>query len=238
MYRSFFAVLFVLLACYTTSSAAASADCLGQKEIPANQSRKPTDLDINIGGVTYPLPNNRNYTFQSGANVNASSTVNISTVYTANVLDSFSKVFNVSFSRLEYTFGTSRNVSSHTVEIENGPPGFDDFSEVVSQGCYTGVVERGCFDDIPIGTPVSACRSLPLKDDGSLNEDSIRPSATAPSTTAPLAPTVTPQDNGAVNLLLLGQGDWRSTLLMTMIVTTVVRTGVYFIAFWKKKIKN
>lgn len=231
MYRSFFAILSVFLACHTASSAAASADCLGQTEIPANQTNDHGDITFTVHGENHPLPGNENVTFISGTFVNASSTLNITTRYTADVLDTFAKAFNVSFDRVEYTFGKPVNVSTDRKEevLNERGLGEGDVSDVVAQRCYLGVVEKDCFDDIPTGTPVKACRPLRLNDDGSINPDSEDPVQPPATTTAIPAPTVTPNDSGAVNLL--GQRDWRSSLLMAMIVTAVVRIGVDFVSF-------
>lgn len=220
MYRSFFTILSVSLACYTVSSAAASADCLGQTEVPANQSRYPTDILVSNFTVSFPARLNRNL------HVNASSTLNISTSHTADVLDTFGQVFNVSFIPVEYTLGEFNGTSNHTKDEDERK-----IHDSVAQRCYIGVVEKDCFDDIPTGTSVRACRPLTLTDDGSIDDpedlaDPVQTSATASTTTATPAPTATSKNSGAVNFV--GQGDWRSSLLMVMIVTTVVRTGLYF----------
>lgn len=213
---SFFAVLSVLLAYYTVSSAAASADCLRQTGFPANSSSIPARISV---GVACSETENRTCSVQSGGYVEASSTLNITTSHTADILDTFGKAHNVPFNQVKYVDG-----SNSEFNVEPGQNGYIGYT--FSQRCYTGVIEGDCFDDVSTGTPVTACR--PRIEQNISNEPTLQgditfvdtDEATARNMTDNPALAVKPKASGAVDLL--GQGGWRSSLLMVTIVMGVV----------------
>lgn len=240
MYPSFFTISSLVLACYTSLSAAAEADCLGQTGVLANQSSAPTNITFDGGSIS--LNNNITCAF-----VDASSTLNITTNVQGSVLDSFGRALNVSFGAYENIFGhntpscgpgstANRTKGESFLTLSNrNPPDLSVLSvlretRLLAQRCYTGVVEKACFDSVAIGTPVMACLPVHLNEDGSIDENNITPypSTTASPTKSTPTPTATPT-SGAVDLLL-GHGGWRSSLSMVMMVVTVLRMGDYFVA--------
>ena len=226
MYVSFFAIVSVLLAYYTVPSAAASADCLRQTGFPANSSSIPARISV---GVACSKTENRTCSVQSGGYVKAASKLNITTKHTADVFDTFSKSFNVPFDQVKYVDG-----SGSEYDVGLGTSGYIGYT--FSQTCYTGVIDKDCFDDIPTGTPVTACRPQiqqtnvhgPPSLQGRIefvNTDE----ATARNMTDNPALAVKPKDSGTVTLL--GHEGWQPSLLMVTIVMTIMKVGNYFVAY-------
>lgn len=227
MHFSFFAILSVLLAYYAVPSAAASADCLRQIGFAVNLPSIPARISV---GVVCPKAENRNCSsVRSGGYLKAASTLNITTRHTADVFDTFDKSFNVPFDQVKYVDGSGS-------EYDVGPGMSGYIGYIFSQTCYTGVIEKDCFNDIPTGTPVTACRPQiqqrnadgPPSLDGHIefvNTDE----ATARNMTDNPALAVKPKDSGAVNLL--SHEGWRPSLLAVTMVMTIMKVGNSLVAF-------
>lgn len=226
MFHSSVAILSVFLAYYTVSSAAAAADCLRQTGLPTNSSTSPTYTHVT---VDCPKPDNQTCeSIQTTRYVQAKRTLNITTKYTADVFDTFSKSFNVVFKDVNSTFTSITNKPLN----DSTPVQTDSGDHDVPQRCYTGVIQKDCFNDIPTGTAVEACRPYILDETtngpSDLGNETITTEEPTPSTTNP-APSATP--NGSVAIHLLGHGGWRSSLLMVTMVMTMMKIGNYFVAF-------
>lgn len=231
MYSSFFAILsffFLLLAYYTASSTAAEADCLRKTGSPVTSSSAPTRISV---GVVCSKTENRNCTIRSGGFVEIQRTTNLTTTShnAEEIVDTFGKAYNVTFNSVTYV-----DVSRAEFVVEPGRNGYIGYT--YSQRCYTGVIEKDCFDDIPIGTPVTTCQPYMQRNDTvglwslpSKKEFFDTDEATARKMTTNPALRVSPDLSGAAHLL--SHGGWPSSLLMVIMVMTVVRIGDYFIAF-------
>lgn len=242
MYFSFFAILSVLLAYYTVFSAAASADCF--RKI-GNITTSETSVRVSAG-LACAKTEKRNCTIQAFGYANASSTLNISTIHAAEVLDTIGEAFNISFNKVRY-----ESINGSFYPISPGMNGYINFT--FSFWCYSGVIAKDCFDDIPVGVPIKACQ--PQSSTGDMSVPSylvssidliVTDEATARNMTDnPALAIKPPKDSGANNdtdispntsphsgaVNLLGQGNWPSSLLMMTIVMTITKIGNYFITF-------
>lgn len=243
MYSFIFAVLSVFLAYYTTFSAAASADCLRQIGFPANSQRYSTFT--NASGVTcirHSKLDNRTCTWQETyKEVDLSTTLNITTKYDVDVFDTFAQSFNVSFHDVNYSSShLNGTVSSDSVESEDSPDaevtpvlsGNSYGGSVFPQRCYIGEIVKDCFNDIPTGTRVKACRPF-IPDEGEdepsdLEDEIVRPGeVVTPTRTGVITPTARPTNSGAVHLL--DHAGWRSSLLTVAMMATIMKIGNYLV---------
>lgn len=226
MYCSFVAVVSVFLGYYTVSSAAASADCLRQTGFPTNSTTYTSSSRLYLD---CPKSDNGTCQYQRTTRyIEALKELNITTRNAEDVFDTFGKSFNVSFNDLHSTFVTYKPVNISSQVEDEGFRGND-----VPQRCYTGVIQKDCFDDILIGTPVEACRPYnpgqTTNGPSDLGDETVRPDEPPASATAYPNPTATSNDSGAV--ILLGQRGWRSSLLTVTMVITIMKIGSCFIAF-------
>lgn len=243
MYFQFYNTLSILLAYCTVSSAAASADCF-----TGIGSSYTTSSDASARITAGFTCSNSTCTIRSGGYVKESSTLNITTRHTTEVLGTIGRAFNVSFNEVKYEQMNAENIF--------GPRQNGYIIYNYSLLCYLGVIEKHCFDDIPAGTPVMACRPRsqaedpngPNYRDGHLTFVETDEATARSITDNPALTLKLPDDNGTNNntnatnatiysstesaaINLLGQGGWRSSILTTAIVMTVTKTGEYLIAF-------
>ena len=92
--------------------------------------------------------------------MNASSTLNISTSRTADVFEAIGKAVKTEFHASFY--GT---INNQTFQVEPGRAGFLGFT--LTYRCYDGVTGDCVDDDVPSGTPLTACKPATLDGDDS-----------------------------------------------------------------------
>ena len=241
MQFSFFASLSVLLTYCIVFSAAASPDCFtrignGSTTTSDVSARVTTGLICSISTCETTL---------SGY-VNESSTLDITTSHTAEVLETMGTAFNVPFNEVKFEAMGGRWM------IGRGQTGYISYD--YSLLCYEGVIEKDCFDDIPVGTPVMACRPRntgedpngPNYRDGRLTFVETDEATAQSMTDNPALAVELPDaddsstnnisdttiyntpESGAINLL--GQGSWQSSLLTVTMLVAVMTTGNYIAA--------
>lgn len=249
MYCSIIAVLSISFAFFTFSSAAASAGCLRQTGFPVTSPLHPTNSSVEASCIKFLESDNKTCTLQRiSEHVQLYKTLNSTFTQSAaeDVFDAFSKSFNVSFNDVNGTFITDSeppNVGFNSAKNETSPgaeyypqlSGNSYGGKVFSRRCYTGVVKKNCFNAIPIGTALEACRPfIPdeiTKEPADSDDETIRLDEVSPSTrTGSLVATATPADSGAIHLF--GRAGWQSSLLIvTMVMTIMMKIENYFVAF-------
>ena len=169
-----------------------------------------------------------------GGFLNEPRTLNISSTHTDEIFDLIGKVVDTEFKKSIYGSVTTGNFT-----VEPGQTGYMAFTQYLA--CNDGVIVGSeCFDDVPAGTSVAACRpetlggtdskGLPILNGASTFVRTGQDPEVAPTATGNPAATTKPDaDSGAVKLL--GQGGWWPTMMMAAVVMAAMGMGTCSVAF-------
>lgn len=224
MYTTSLSIILSVLVGYCTvfSAAAASKDCFKQKR---NSYTKPEDgASIISAPIACSKLANATCQLPYGGFLNQPRTLSISSTHTDDIFDLIGKVANTEFKKSIYGA-----VPNGSYAILPGQTGQVDFTQILE--CYDGTIVRSqCFDDVPAGTSVTACRPFTLSGKDSKGVQYLNgvaafvttggdPEVPPKSTDNPAANTKPDGNSGAVRLF--AQGD-----LMMMITLMAATIGI------------
>lgn len=234
-------VLSVLVGYCTVFSGAASVDCFKQEGDGYTTTWNTTSRIS--APISCSMSANRTCELASGGFLNVPSTLSITSTHTDEILETIGKAVDTEFKKSVYGA-----VPNSTFTLQPGQTGYVGFTATLR--CNDGVIVGSeCFDDVPAGQSVTACRPSTLGgdnskgvpnldgvaafvtvDDDDLFDNTDNPAASSTDTPVPIstdnpAATTKPDaDSGAVKLL--GQGGVWSTTTIVMVTIVMAAMGI------------